>query len=93
MKAKSILMREEVPANSRQTKTPHAAETIVAPCPMEYETAGPTKCVREATKLKIAPVHQITPPRMPQRCQIFGAPRKPEKSTAACPSMGFRISR
>ena len=29
-------------SNSRQTKTPQQAEIIVAPWPMEYDTAGPT---------------------------------------------------
>jgi len=28
-------------ANSFQMKTPHMAETIVAPCPIAYEIAGP----------------------------------------------------
>jgi hypothetical protein len=57
----SVFERLGAPANSLHTNTPHAAEIIVAPCPMEYETAGPTICAREATKLKTAPVHQIQP--------------------------------
>lgn len=56
-------------ANSFQTKTPHMAETIVAPCPIAYEIAGPMTCACEAAKLKTAPVHQIIPPRIPHPCQ------------------------
>lgn len=66
---RNILDRCDAPANSRHTKTPHAAEIMVAPCPIEYEIAGPTICAREATKLSTAPVHQIAPPATPHRCQ------------------------
>ena len=38
--------------------------------PIEYDTAGPTTFARDATKLNAAPVHQIAPPRTPQRCQL-----------------------
>lgn len=49
--AKKILARAGAAPNSCQTKIPQQAEIIVAPCPIEYETAGPTTWVREATKL------------------------------------------
>src|ERR1700744_5364112 len=48
--------------NSCQTKTPQQAEIMVAPCPIEYETAGPTMWAWEATKLAIPPVHHSAPP-------------------------------
>src|SRR6185437_4137558 len=32
---RKVFAREEAEANSRHTKTPHAAEIMVAPCPME----------------------------------------------------------
>src|ERR1700753_1566323 len=54
-------------ANSRHTNTPQIAETMVAPCPIAYDTAGPTRLAFEATKLATAPVHQITPPTTPQK--------------------------
>ena len=56
-------------ANSFQMKTPHMAETMVAPCPIAYEIAGPITCACEATKFKTAPVHHIIPPRIPHQCQ------------------------
>src|SRR5216684_7779279 len=56
-------------ANSFQIKTPQMAETIVAPCPIAYEIAGPMTCACEATKFRTAPVHQIIPPRIPHQCQ------------------------
>ena len=55
-------------ANSFQMKTPHMAETIVAPCPIAYEIAGPMICAWEATKFNTAPVHQIIPPTIPHQC-------------------------
>jgi hypothetical protein len=48
-------------ANSFQTKTPQTADTIVAPWPIAYETAGPIICAWDATKLKTVPVHQMSP--------------------------------
>jgi len=67
--ARKIFDRRGAAANSRHTKTPQAADIIVAPCPIEYDTAGPTICAREAMKLNTAPVHQIAPPTAPQVCQ------------------------
>jgi len=75
--------------NSRHTNTPQNAETIVAPCPMEYEIAGPTKLTREAAKFKVAPVTQIAPPSTPARCQRAGAEKYWPKFTGALPSIGF----
>src|SRR5579862_3866182 len=88
-----VLDCEEAEENSRQTKTPQPAEIIVAPWPIEYETAGPTMCARDATKLKTAPVHQMMPPRVPQRCQLSGAAENPFMATGGWPSSGLRISR
>jgi hypothetical protein len=79
--------------NSLQTKTPQNAEIIVAPWPMEYEIAGPTKWTVDAAKLRVAPVTQIAPPRIPARCQEKGAAVKPLKSTGSSLSMGFFIKR
>src|SRR5271168_2726945 len=59
-------------ANSFQTNTPQIAETIVAPWPIAYEMAGPMICAWDATKFKTAPVHQMAPPRIPQKCQRPG---------------------
>src|ERR1700743_2654421 len=87
----SISARLGAVANSRQTKTPQAAEIIVAPWPMEYETAGPTMLARDATKLKAAPVHQIIPPAMPQRCHAPRAFAYPENATGVLPSSGLRM--
>jgi len=56
-------------ANSFQIKTPQMAETIVAPCPIAYEIAGPMMWACEATKFRTAPVHQIIPPTIPHQCQ------------------------
>ena len=55
-------------ANSCQMKTPQIADTIVAPCPIAYDTAGPTNCACEATKLSTVPVHQMAPPTIPHPC-------------------------
>src|SRR6266702_1054085 len=71
--ARQIFERAGASANSCQTKTPQHAEIMVAPCPMEYETAGPTICACEATKFAIAPVHKSAPPTIPQRCHKPGA--------------------
>ena len=67
-----INLREPAGAdeNSRQTTTPQKAETIVAPCPMAYDTAGPTNSALEATKLATAPVDQMTLPRVPKNATI-----------------------
>jgi hypothetical protein len=43
-------------ANSFQIKTPHTAETIVAPCPIACEIAGPMMWACEAAKFKTAQV-------------------------------------
>ena len=42
-------------ANSFQIKTPQTADTIVAPWPIAYETAGPIICAWDATKLNTFP--------------------------------------
>ena len=55
-------------ANSFQMKTPQTADTIVAPWPIAYETAGPIICACDATKLNTVPVHQMSPPMTPQKC-------------------------
>src|SRR5882757_7011798 len=90
---RNALARAGAVANSFQLKTPQAAEIIVAPWPIEYETAGPTMCAREATKLKIAPVHQIAPPSVPQRCHDQRADAYPPNETGSFASSGFLIKR
>ena len=70
--SKTVALRG-APANSCHTNTPQHAETIVAPWPMLYETAGPTRCAPEARKFATPPVHQIAPPSVPARCQPNGA--------------------
>jgi len=67
--------------NSFHTKTPHRAETIVAPWPIAYEAAGPTRLTCDDTKLKTAPVHQIAPPSVAHKCQRKGALRYVENET------------
>lgn len=73
IQARAALERAGADANSFQIKTPQQAEIIVAPWPMEYDTAGPTMCACDATKFIIAPVHHTAPPRTPHRCQLPGA--------------------
>src|ERR1700729_520839 len=88
-----VLERAGAVANSFHMKTPQQAEIIVAPCPMEYDTAGPTICARDATKFRTAPVHQIMPPTMPHTCHRAGADVYPEIATGLLPSRGCRISK
>ena len=66
---------------------------MVAPCPMEYDTAGPTMFAREATKLKTAPVIQTTPPAIPQRWKGARAVQYPLSDTAPSPDRGRRMSK
>src|ERR1700689_1249211 len=70
IQAKVVLDRDGAWANSFHAKTPQHAETMVAPCPIEYNTAGPTMCARDATKFASAPVHHTPPPTIPHRCQL-----------------------
>src|SRR6266404_9463694 len=51
-------------ANSFQTNTPQIAETMVAPCPMAYEIAGPIIWAWEATKFSIFFLMIRRPPRI-----------------------------
>jgi hypothetical protein len=92
IQASSVFERAGAVANSFQIKTPQQAEIIVAPCPMEYDTAGPTTWARDATKFKTAPVHQITPPTIPHICHRAGADEYADMATGALPSSGCRIS-
>lgn len=91
--ARAALERAGANANSFQIKTPQQAEIIVAPWPMEYDTAGPTMCACDATKFIIAPVHHTAPPRRPHRCQLPGAYQYPLIEAGSRPSSGIRISR
>src|SRR4051794_11419443 len=80
-------------ANSFQMNTPQTAETIVAPCPIAYDTAGPTICAWDATKLKTIPVHQISPPTTPQKCHTDRALKYCDMFTGAAPVSGFFINK
>src|SRR5215471_16562520 len=93
MAIRRLRTREVGDLNSCHTNTPHKAETMVAPCPIEYEIAGPTKWTRDAARLSMAPVTQIAPPKAPARCQPPGAAKYCEKVTGEPPSIGFLMKR
>src|ERR1035437_343453 len=93
IQARNAFDRDDASVNSFQIKTPQHAEIMVAPWPIEYDTAGPTMCACDATKFAIAPVHQIAPPTTPHKCQLPGACQYPLIEAGARPSSGIRISK